>query len=113
MLVQKLLLFLLILLLPNNIFGAQEVTFSWIANNDCAEGYKIVMDTGTNVVQTIPGREVCETTYVIEDDTVSHSFSIFAYGKCGQDVMQNSKLGNMIPWCFVPPAPTIIRADVL
>lgn len=103
-----------ILLFTGYSFAETEVNFIWVANEDCAEGYKIVMDTGTNVVVTIEGREATSASYVILDDHQKHTFSIFAYGEhCGASgdpaKMEESKLGNMLSWCW-KPSPVVVRA---
>ena len=106
----KIIQILLILLFSfsTHVFS-KEIIFTWTPNtDDCTEGYKIVMDSGTNVILVADGKEINTITYTIEEDRVSHTFSIFAYGTV-EGEMEQSDLGDMLSWCYVPDRPTIIN----
>ncbi len=73
-----------------------ELSFSWTPNAAGADGYRLLMDSGTNVIQEIPGAMIATTTVTVSDEC--HSFAILAYGIGGQ-----SALSDFATWC--PPAP--------
>jgi len=101
-------LVLLLLLVTSPAF-AWEVTFTWTANSDGTDGYRLLMDSGTNIVQEIPGRLTTTISYEIEEVTC-HSFALLAYGTIdGKDEV--SDLSDFAVVC--PPKPTVIEVSDL
>ncbi len=78
---------------------AAGLHFTWTPNTDATQGYRLLMDGGTNVVQEIPGRESAETTYTAPDDGKCHAFSLIAYA--GDMVSDPSDFAT---WCPQKPA---------
>ena len=80
---------------------AADLHFSWTPNTDATQGYRLLMDGGTNVVQDIQGRESAETTYTAPDDGKCHAFALIAYA--GDMVSDPSDFAT---WC--PPKPGMV-----
>ena len=54
---------------------AADLRFTWTPNTDATQGYRLLMDGGTNVVQEIPGRDSAETTYAARDGSPGNQIS--------------------------------------
>lgn len=103
---KKLLLITLLMFAATPLYAA-TLHFSWTANTDSTKGYKIVMDSCSNVVLDVPGRETTSATYELpaEQEGSTHTFSIFAYNDTQKSdcadfaVWQPPKLG--MPMQFI------------
>lgn len=87
--------------------NAAEATFTWTPNTVNTTGYKLVMDSGSNVIQDIPGIESNTVTVTITDEC--HSFAIFAYNDATVDNV--SLLSDFATWC--PPSPNVVGAFLI
>ena len=83
-----------------------DLHFTWTPNTDATQGYRLLMDGGTRVVQEIPGRESAETTFSAPDDGRCHSFALIAYAG---DLV--SKPSDFATWC--PSGPSIVGKFIL
>jgi len=86
---------------------AAEATFTWTPNTENTTGYKLVMDSGANIIQDIPGIESNTVTVTITDEC--HSFALFAYND--STVNNTSLLSDFATWC--PPSPKAIGTFVI
>lgn len=98
---KKTIFFMLAGLLVANLFIACTadaetiINFQWTANTDeVTTEYEILMDTGENVIVTVPGRESESTSYTLLDDEREHVFSILAKNSTGDF----SRQGAMKSW---------------
>lgn len=73
---------------------ASEINFSWNPNTDSTEGYVLVMDSGSNEIAVIEGKESSYYSYLLEDDRRCHSFALYAYNS-----ESKSDLSNFVKWC--------------
>ncbi len=84
--------------------NAAEATFTWTPNTENTSGYKLVMDSGSNVIEDIPGIESNTVTVTVTDDC--HSFALFAYNDNDESI-----LSDFATWC--PPSPKAVGTFVI
>lgn len=85
--------------------AATTLNFQWTANADMTVGYKILMDEGDNVILDVPGIASTTGSYVLDDDTVLHVFSIVAYNSSGDESKQGAMVAYVPEEEAVPGAP--------
>jgi len=73
------------------------LNFSWDANTDNTTGYSVVMDSSTNIVVSVDGRDTTTASYTITGDaaTECHTFAVFAHDDKGN----RSFCSDFRVWC--------------
>ena len=101
---KKLLIVLLTFFACSNA-NATDLTFTWTPNADNTDGYSLVMGSGTNVVQDVPGRETSTTTFDTDVEECI-SFGLIAYVGSGEDRLESkvSEIAIVCPESKTPPA---------